>query len=84
MFTSFARSLKYIYIYVLQIKLTRMEARKVNQFGRSYRPGVALAQDLKFLIIDSIIRDGGDRITECYTICKGVACFCKHDKIGVV
>ena len=63
MFTSFARSLKYIYIYVLQIKLTRMEARKVNQFGRSYRPGVALAQDLKFLIIDSIIRDGGDRIT---------------------
>ena len=35
----------------------------MNQFGRSYRPGVALAQDLKFLIIDSIIRDGGDRIT---------------------
>ena len=40
-----------------------MEERKVNQYGRSYRPGEALAHDLKFLIIDSIIRDGGDRIT---------------------
>ena len=28
------------------------EMRKVNKFGRSYRPGVALDQDLKCSIID--------------------------------
>ena len=51
------------FIYVLEI--TSMEARKVNQYDRSYnyRPGVELAQDRKFVIIDSIISDGGDRIT---------------------
>ena len=61
MFTRFARSLKYIYV----LEITSMEARKVNQYGRSYnyRPGVAFAQDRKFVIIDSIISDGGDRIT---------------------
>ena len=32
MFTSFARSLKYIYV----LEITSMEARKVNQYGRSY------------------------------------------------
>ena len=37
----------------------------MNQYDRSYnyRPGVELAQDRKFVIIDSIISDGGDRIT---------------------
>ena len=40
-----------------------METRKVNKFGRSYRPGVALDQDFKRSIIDRIISDGGDRIT---------------------
>ena len=61
MFTSFARSLKYIYV----LEITSTKARKVNQYGRSYdyRPGVALTQDRKFVIIDSIISDGGDRIT---------------------
>ena len=61
MFTSFARILKYMYV----LEITSMKARKVNQYGKSYnyRPGVALAQDRKFVIIDSIISDGGDRIT---------------------
>ena len=40
-----------------------METRKVNKFGRIYRPGVALDQDFKRSIIDRIISDGGDRIT---------------------
>ena len=40
-----------------------METRKVNKFGRSYRPGVALDQDFKCSIIDRIISYGGDRIT---------------------
>ena len=40
-----------------------MDTRKVNKFGRSYRPGVALDQDFKRSIIDRIISDGGDRIT---------------------
>ena len=40
-----------------------MEMRKVNKFGRSYPPGVALDQDFKkCLITDRIISDGGDRI----------------------
>ena len=37
--------------------------RKINKFGRSYWPGVALDQDFKCLIIDSIISYGGDRMT---------------------
>ena len=40
-----------------------IEMRKINKFGRSYRPGVALDQDFKCLIIDSIINYGGDRMT---------------------
>ena len=41
-----------------------METTKVNKFGRSYRPGVALDQDFKCSIIDRIISDGGDWITD--------------------
>ena len=40
-----------------------METRKVNKFGKSYRPGVALDKDFRCSIIDRIISDGGDRIT---------------------
>ena len=40
-----------------------MEMREINKFGRSYRLGVALEQDFKCLIIDSIISYGGDRMT---------------------
>ena len=36
-----------------------MKARKVNQYGRSYN----WLKIVNFLIIDSIISDGGDRIT---------------------
>ena len=44
--------------------------RKVNKFGRSYRPGVALDQDLKCSIIDRFffnisegLREGGEQVT---------------------
>ncbi|CAB4004714.1 Ankyrin repeat domain-containing 34B [Paramuricea clavata] len=40
-----------------------METKQVNKFGRSYSQGVALDQDLKCLIVDSIIKEGGDRAT---------------------
>ena len=40
-----------------------METRKVNKFGKSYLPGVALGQDFRCSIIDRIISDGGDQIT---------------------
>ncbi len=40
-----------------------MEAKKVNKLGRSFSQGVALSQDLRCLIIDTIIREGGDRAT---------------------
>ena len=46
------------------------EMRKVNKFGRSYRPGVALDQDLKCSIIDRIffnisegLSEGGEQVT---------------------
>ena len=46
------------------------ELRKVNKFGRSYRPGVALDQDLKCSIIDRIflnicedLSEGGEQVT---------------------
>ena len=67
-----------------------METRKVNKFGRSYRPGVALDQDFKRSIIDRITSDGGDRITGyiprsfSYTIGGRVACISKHCKICMV
>jgi len=43
--------------------------RKVNKFRRSYRPGVALDQDLKWSIIDRIffvsegLSEGGEQVT---------------------
>ena len=40
-----------------------METKKVNKFGRSFSPGVALDQDLRNLIVDTIIKEGGDRTT---------------------
>jgi len=36
---------------------------RLNKFGRRYRQGVALDQDLKYSIIDRIIREGGDQFT---------------------
>ena len=39
-----------------------MEMRQINKFGRSYRPGVALDQDFRCLIIHSIKSYGGDRM----------------------
>ena len=40
-----------------------METKKVNKFGRSFSQGVALDQDLRCLIIDTILKEGGDRVT---------------------
>ena len=40
-----------------------MEALKVNKFGRTYRTGIALDQDMRLLIIDRILQEGGDRVT---------------------
>ena len=41
----------------------RMEALKVNKFGWTYRTGIALDQDMRSLIIDRILHEGGDRVT---------------------
>ena len=63
-----------------------MEMRKINKFGRTYRPGVALDQDFKCLIIDSIISYGGDRMTgsaEFDTTGRRVACFSEHFEICI-
>ena len=38
-------------------------AYKVNAFGRSYRNGVALSDDMRTWVIDEIIKEGGDRTT---------------------
>ena len=38
-------------------------AYKVNAFGRSYRNGVALSDDMRTCVIDEIIKEGGDRTT---------------------
>ena len=40
-----------------------MEALKVNKFGWTYRTGIALDQDMRSLIIDRILHEGGDRVT---------------------
>ena len=40
-----------------------MEALKENKFGRTYRTGIALDQDMRSLIIDRILQEGGDRVT---------------------
>ena len=40
-----------------------MEALKVNKFGRTYRTGIVLDQDMRSLIIDRILQEGGDRVT---------------------
>ena len=40
-----------------------MEALKVNKFGRIYRTGIALDQDMRSLIIERILQEGGDRVT---------------------
>ena len=40
-----------------------MEAFKVSKLGRTYRPGVALDQDMRSLIMDRILHEGGDRVT---------------------
>lgn len=38
-----------------------MDTFRVNRFGRSYRTGVALSQDMRTMIIDRILQEGGDR-----------------------
>ena len=40
-----------------------MDALKVNKFERTYRTGIALDQDMRSLIIDRILQEGGDRVT---------------------
>ena len=40
-----------------------MDALKVNKFGQTYRTGIALDQDMRSLIIDRILHEGGDRVT---------------------
>ena len=40
-----------------------MDGFKVNRFGRRYRTGVALDQDMRTLIIHRILQEGGDRVT---------------------
>lgn len=40
-----------------------MEALKVNKFGRTYRPGMALSTEMRAIIIDRIVEEGGDRRT---------------------
>ncbi|XP_031552633.1 uncharacterized protein LOC116289810 [Actinia tenebrosa] len=40
-----------------------MDAFRVNRFGRTYRTGVALDQDMRTMIIDRILQEGGDRAT---------------------
>ena len=40
-----------------------MEALTLNKFGRTYRTGIALDQDMRSLIIDRILHEGGDRVT---------------------
>ena len=42
-----------------------MEAFKVSKLGRTYRTGVTLDQDIRSLIIDRILHEGGDRVTGC-------------------
>ncbi|CAB3986695.1 Ankyrin repeat domain-containing 34B [Paramuricea clavata] len=37
-------------------------AYKVNASGRSYRNGMALSDDMRSLIIDEIVKEGGDRV----------------------
>ena len=39
-----------------------METKQVNKFGRSYSQGVPLDQDLRCLIVDSILKEGGGAI----------------------
>lgn len=38
-------------------------AYKLNAFGRSYRSGIALSDDMRTWVIDEIIKEGGDRTT---------------------
>ena len=38
-------------------------AYKLNAFGRSYRNGIALSDDMRTWVIDEIIKEGGDRTT---------------------
>jgi len=40
-----------------------MNTFHVNRFGRSYRTGVALGQDMRAMIIDRILQERGDRAT---------------------
>jgi len=40
-----------------------MEALKVNKFGRTFHPGMALGTEMRALIIDRIVEEGGDRRT---------------------
>jgi hypothetical protein len=36
-----------------------VETKQVNKFGRSYSQEVPLDQDLRCLIVDSILKEGG-------------------------
>ena len=41
-----------------------MEALKGSKFGRAYLTGIAEDQDMRSLIIDRILHEGGDQVTE--------------------
>ena len=58
-----------------------MEALKVNKFGRTYRTGIALDQDMRSLIIDRILQEGGDRVTG--YIPRSFCYFSKEMKLSV-
>jgi hypothetical protein len=36
---------------------------KVNKFGRIYKTGVSLSEEMRMMIISNIINQGGDRTT---------------------
>jgi len=57
-----------------------MDGLKVNRFGRTYHTGVALDQDMRTLIIDGILQEGGDRVTV-NTITKIWRQFCEEFSI---
>ena len=40
-----------------------MDTFKVNQFGRSYKSGQSLSEELRRQVIEKILAEGGDRFT---------------------
>ena len=55
----FCQNLK-TFFQVFSMLGVNMDGLKVDRFGRTYRTGVALDQDMRTLIIDRILQEGGD------------------------